>query len=93
MVKRHHVRHSEDQRTELEWLISCGKTSGRAITRARILMKAAGGWRDEEVVEAIGSSVATVPIPSRNSTGTIRGVHRCQLIQVIGQCILTVNEH
>jgi hypothetical protein len=42
MIKRYHVRLSEDQRTELERLISRGKPPARVITRARILMQAPG---------------------------------------------------
>jgi transposase len=60
MVKLYHVHLSDDERTQLEHLISRGKTSARVITRARILLKADNGRQDEEIVEAVGSSVATV---------------------------------
>ncbi|MDQ2741226.1 MAG: helix-turn-helix domain-containing protein [Chloroflexota bacterium] len=60
MVKRYHVQISPDDRQQLEQLVSRGKTSARVITRARILLKAAEGWQDGEIVDAVGSSVATV---------------------------------
>jgi transposase len=60
MVKRYHVHLSDDERTQLEQIISRGKRSARVITRARILLKAAEGRKDEEIVEAVGSSIPTV---------------------------------
>lgn len=60
MVKRYHVHLSDDDRRRLEQVISRGKTTARVITRARILLKAAEGWQDEKIVDAVGSSVPTV---------------------------------
>lgn len=60
MVKLYHVYLSKDQRQELDHLISRGKTSARVITRARILLKAADGANDEQIVDALGTSRATV---------------------------------
>lgn len=60
MAKRYHVQLSNDQRTELEQLISRGKRSARVITRARILLKAADGATDAEIVEALRTGSATV---------------------------------
>jgi transposase len=60
MVKLYRVHLSDDDRTRLEQVISRGKTSARVITRARILLKAAEDRTDEEIVEAVGSSVPTV---------------------------------
>ncbi|MGI8826703.1 MAG: helix-turn-helix domain-containing protein [Chloroflexota bacterium] len=60
MVKLYHVHLSDDERTRLEQVISRGKTTARVITRARILLKAAEGWHDQEIVDAVGSSVPTV---------------------------------
>ena len=60
MVKRYHVHLSDDDRTRLEQVISRGKTTARVITRARILLKAAAGWHDAEIVDAVGGSVPTV---------------------------------
>jgi transposase len=60
MRKLYHVHLSDQQRTELEQFISRGKRSARVITRARILLKAAEGWQDQEIVGAVGGSVPTV---------------------------------
>jgi transposase len=70
MVKRYHVRLSNDERTHVEQIISRGKTSARVITRARILLKAADGANDEQIVEALGTSRATVErVRRRFATG------------------------
>lgn len=75
MVKRYHVHLSADERTQLEHVIARGKTSARVIARARILLKAAEGWQDEEIVDAVGSSVATVArVRRRFVEGGIDGV-------------------
>ena len=60
MRKLYHVHLSDNERSELEQVITRGKRSARVITRARILLKAAEGRQDEEIVEAVGSSVATI---------------------------------
>lgn len=60
MVKLYHVVLSDEQHTELERLISRGKTSARVITRARILLKVADGANDSQIVDALGTSRATV---------------------------------
>jgi transposase len=60
MVKRYHVHLADDERTRLEQVVSRGRESARVITRARILLKAAEGWKDDRIVEAVGSSVPTV---------------------------------
>ena len=60
MVKRYHVQLSPDDRQRLVHLVSRGKTSARVITRARILLKAADGASDEQIVDALGTSRATV---------------------------------
>ena len=60
MRKLYHVHLSDDEWSELVQVITRGKRSARVITRARILLKAAEGRQDEEIVEAVGSSAATV---------------------------------
>jgi transposase len=60
MVKRYHVQLSPDERQQLEQMISRGKSAARVITRARILLKAADGANDEQIVDALGTSRATV---------------------------------
>jgi transposase len=70
MVKLYHVHLSDDQRQQLEHVLSRGKTSARVITRARILLKAADGSKDEQIVDALGTSRATVErIRRRFATG------------------------
>lgn len=60
MVKRYHVQLTSDDRQQLEQLVSRGKSAARVITRARILLKAAEGATDEQIVDALGTSRATV---------------------------------
>jgi transposase len=75
MVKLYRVHLSDDDRTRLEQVISRGKTSARVITRARILLKAAEDRTDEEIVEAVGSSVPTVArVRRRFVEGGVDGV-------------------
>jgi transposase len=70
MVKRYHVQLTPDDREHLEHLIARGKISARVITRARILLKAADGAKDEQIVNALGTSRATVErIRRRFATG------------------------
>lgn len=59
-VKRYHVQLSSDDRQHLEQTVSRGKTSARVTTRARTLLKAADGANDSHIVEALGTSRATV---------------------------------
>ncbi len=65
MLKRHRVRLSDTDLVALLRLIRSGKAPARALTHARILLKAdegAGrpGWRDVQIAEALETSVATV---------------------------------
>ncbi len=55
LPKRYHVQLTPDDRQQLEQLVSRGKTSARVITRARILLKAADGANDEQIVDAAGN--------------------------------------
>jgi hypothetical protein len=65
MAKRYHVRLSEDDRHSLQKLVRSGKAPARALTHARILLKAdeakdGPGWQDEQIAEALETSVPTV---------------------------------
>jgi transposase len=65
MVKRYHVRLSDDDRRVLQKLVRSGKAPARALTHARVLLKAdeaEGGpaWQDEQIAEALETSVPTV---------------------------------
>lgn len=65
MHKKYIVRLSPDERTDLITLISAGKGAARALTHARILLKAdqgvdGPGWIDEVIAEALEVSLSTV---------------------------------
>ena len=63
MNKRYIVRLTADERSQLEGLISKGKTDARRIRRAQILLKVdADGarWTDEKTSEAFGVHESTV---------------------------------
>jgi hypothetical protein len=49
--KRYHVQLSGQERRELERYVKRGKPAARAVTRARILLLADEGYRDEEIME------------------------------------------
>src|SRR5690349_2339961 len=48
------------ERKELQTLPHRGKTNARTLTRARILLKAADGWSNQRIMEAIETSLSTV---------------------------------
>ena len=50
----------DDERATLEALLTKGKCAARTQTRARILLKAADGWRDADIMEALNVSAAMV---------------------------------
>ena len=58
--KKYLVELSTDEREQLQLLIRRGKTSARKLTRVRILLKAADGCTDQEIVAALQVGVATV---------------------------------
>lgn len=58
--KKYIVTLDEAEREELQLLLRSGKHASRKLTRAQILLKAAAGCTDEQIVEAIGVGRATV---------------------------------
>ena len=58
--KKYLVTLTDEERTQLEQLLRGGITATRKVTRARILLKAADGWRDEQIAEALNIGRATV---------------------------------
>jgi transposase len=54
------VRLSDAEHEHLEQLLRGGTTATRQLTRARILLKAAEGWPDERIAEALTVGRATV---------------------------------
>jgi len=60
MVKRYHIRLPGGERERLEQMVHAGKHAARVLVRVRILLKAHAGWSDARIVEALGTSPATV---------------------------------
>jgi len=65
MAKRYRVTLTDDERVELQRMISRGKSDARVLARARALLLAdessdRGGQRDEDIVAALDLSVRTV---------------------------------
>lgn len=59
-AKKYYVELSVTERVKLEQMLRRGKHSARRLTRARILLKAADGLRDDEIAEAVETSLPTV---------------------------------
>ena len=65
MAKHYRVRLSEPDRRALRKLVRSGRTPARALTHARILLKAdegesGPGWPDLQIAQALETSVPTV---------------------------------
>jgi transposase len=63
--KTYHVTLTDEERRQLEAMISSGKSRARALTHARILLKAdegvgGPGWQDPEIQRALDVGLATV---------------------------------
>jgi hypothetical protein len=59
MRKHYEVRLSDEERQELKALVVTGRRLARKITRARILLLADAGKKDQEIVEALRVSLPT----------------------------------
>jgi transposase len=59
-MKKYLVDLTEDERATLQALVRRGKSQARKVTRARILLRAARGATDSEIVMALGVGQATV---------------------------------
>src|SRR4029078_6890922 len=59
-MKKYHVDLPAAEREELLPLSRSGTSSRRTLTRAQILLKADEQLTDEEIAEAVGTSVATI---------------------------------
>lgn len=59
-AKKYHVELSIEERIKLEQMLRRGKHSARRLTRARILLKASDRLRDDEIAEAVETSLPTV---------------------------------
>lgn len=60
MKKLYHVKLSEKERQYLRDMTSKGKTSARKINRARVLLLADAGKRDQEIRDAVGVKASFV---------------------------------
>jgi len=63
--KKYHVTLTDEERRRLQDMIGSGKTRARALTHARILLKAdesqgAPGWSDEDIRKALDVGLATL---------------------------------
>jgi len=58
--KKYFVDLSADERQTLLQLVRRGKHSSRQVTRARILLLAAEGFTDEQIVASLKTAFATV---------------------------------
>jgi len=58
--KKYIVDLTETEREQLHQLIGRGKPAARTVTRARILLHAAAGCTDKQIVAALATSLATV---------------------------------
>jgi transposase len=58
--KKYLIDLSADEREQLQQLIRRGTAPTRKLTRARILLKAADGWTDAQIVAALDVGIATV---------------------------------
>lgn len=58
--KKYLVMVTDAERIQLEQLLRGGTAATRKVTRARILLKAADGWPDQRIAEALNIGRATV---------------------------------
>jgi len=59
-AKQYHVQLTAEERHELVQMVRRGTHPARKLTRARIRLKADEGLRDEEIAEAVETSVPTI---------------------------------
>lgn len=59
-AKTYHVALTTEESVSLEQRLRRGNHSARKLTRARILLKAAMGMSDEEIVQEVETCVATI---------------------------------
>ncbi len=57
---KYKVNLSDDERQILQAVVQKGKSAARSQTRARILLKAAGGSRDKDIIDALNVSPSMV---------------------------------
>ncbi len=67
--KKYVVTLTDDEHHQLEQLLRGGTSATRKVTRARLLLKAAEGWQDARIAEALTIGRATVERTRRRSVG------------------------
>lgn len=83
-MKKYIVKLSQQQRLQLEELLSSGQAAARKLTHARVLLKAdqgehGPGWSDEQICEAIEVSIPTIERMRRRlvEQGIDKALNRC----------------
>jgi hypothetical protein len=66
---------SETDRASLQTFIHAGKANDRTFTRARVLLKAAEGWTDQQICAALGIS--------RNTSIRVRQLYQQGGLEVV----------
>jgi transposase len=59
-AKKYHIELTDEERSALEQMLRRGKHSARKLTRARILLKADLGLRDEDIARELATSIPTI---------------------------------
>jgi transposase len=59
-AKKYHIELTDEERSALEQMLRRGKHSARKLTRARILLKADFGLRDEDIARELATSIPTI---------------------------------
>lgn len=57
---KYRVNLTEEERAGLHKLVTSGRTAARTLTRARILLKSAGGDNDQTIAKALDVGLATI---------------------------------
>jgi transposase len=70
-AKKYHIELTDQERSMLEQMLRRGKHSARKLTRARILLKADSGLRDEDIAQEIDTCIPTVE-PLRKRFAQVR---------------------
>lgn len=58
--KKYIVKLNDAEREQLEKMLQSGNHPTRKLTRARILIKASDGWKDDQIATALGIGRSTV---------------------------------
>jgi hypothetical protein len=82
--KKYLVTLDDDERAQLEHLLHSGTHATRKVTRARILLKAAEGWEDGAIADALAVGRTTVERPASASSRRVWG--RWQTVHAQASC-------